>query len=87
MIKTKEQKVDKLNKKIYKALTKLRQLKQDNPDLRIEVNNNVGSILNAYREGDIDFDEAVKILSNATLSGVVLLNMFSGYVERKSPDD
>lgn len=48
-----------------KNLRKLRELKDADPSLRSGYSTSPGSVLNAYREGDIGFDDAVGLLSPA----------------------
>lgn len=49
---------------IFHNMKTLRQLKQDTPRLKVAVTLEPGSILNGYREGDIDFNEAVKMIKD-----------------------
>lgn len=55
-----KEEIHRLNQEIVVRMTRLRQIKQENPSLRVGFYNQFGSLLNAYREGDVGFDECVE---------------------------
>lgn len=57
-----QKKVDELTNNINATLTELRELKKSYPEFRTSVCNNAGSILHGFREGDIDYKEAIALL-------------------------
>jgi hypothetical protein len=59
--------VDRITKQIAELISKVRQMKRENPVLRLGFyNSNYGSLLNAYREGDLSFEEAVSYMQQIT---------------------
>ena len=48
-----------LNDEVYQGIEKLRGIKLRYPELRVSHQLDFGSILNAYREGDLSFEAAV----------------------------
>jgi hypothetical protein len=59
--------VDRITKQIAELISKVRQMKRENPVLRLGFyNSNYGSLLNAYREGDLEFQEAVRYMQGIT---------------------
>lgn len=59
---TKEER-DELCESIAAQIARLRDAKREDPELRVGFYaGNQGSILNAYREGDVSFDEAVALI-------------------------
>lgn len=54
--------VDALKDLIFKSIEELRTIKAAHPDFRVGVRNEPGSILNAYREGDVSFDQAKEMI-------------------------
>lgn len=59
--------VGKLIETINASLFELRGIKKQKPQFCVEPKNEPGSILNAYREGDVSFDEAKILLERAFL--------------------
>lgn len=57
-----QQAVGEKTEAIYKLMCEVRKLKADNPGLRLGNWSTPGSILNAYREGDLGFLDAVAAL-------------------------
>ena len=51
-----------LEDEIFEKMTELRKLKQDNPDMKRGYAFHPGGILNAYRECDLTFEEAVRAI-------------------------
>jgi len=52
-----------LEDEIFEKMTELRKLKNDNPKLKNGFAFHPGGILNAYRECDISFEDAVKAIN------------------------
>ena len=53
---------------INSSLKALRQLKRESPKLRVGFTLNRASLLNAYREGDIEFGECIELMGGITLT-------------------
>lgn len=53
-------KADGMAEQIFERIQELRQFKRANPSIRGAYSLNFGSILNAYREGDLTFEEATE---------------------------
>ena len=58
------QRVNQLVVTVTNSITELRQIKRDNPELALGYTCSHGGILNAYREGDLTFNEAVAELES-----------------------
>lgn len=58
--------IEELNNEVHDRIVTLRKVKRANPSLVVSHSLNAGCILNAYREGDITFDEAVAELESLT---------------------
>lgn len=59
--------VGELVETINAAMFELREIKKRKPQFRVAVRDEPGSILNAYREGDVTFDEAKEMLERVFL--------------------
>jgi hypothetical protein len=60
-----KERMHELNRQIMVGMEELRQMKKEDPSLKSgHYENSFGSILNAYREGCLDFDEAIEALGN-----------------------
>ena len=57
-----EQRINELAANAADTLSKLRQMKKDNPEYILGFIRTNGGILNAYREGDISFNAAIQEL-------------------------
>jgi len=57
-------KVNELVVIVSNAISELRELKRNNPELKLGYVNSYGGVLNAYREGDLTFKEAISELEN-----------------------
>ena len=60
--------VGELTDMINESLSELREIKKRKPQFKVSAKNEPGSILNAYREGDVSFEEAKTLLEQAFLS-------------------
>ena len=67
-MKTPQEQIDSLNDNVITEIQKLRKLKRQHPECRVVIRpTSRGSVLNAYREGDIDFKQAVEYLRTTTV--------------------
>jgi hypothetical protein len=62
-------KIYELTEKLNLAFLELQAYKREHPELRLGYNTSFGSLLNAYREGDIEFEECIKILESKVQKG------------------
>jgi hypothetical protein len=58
-----EKQAKQLEDEIFEKMTELRKLKNENPKLKRGYTWHAGGILNAYRECDISFEDAVEAMS------------------------
>ena len=58
-----------LSNQVLDSIERMREIKAEHPSLRVSHPRQVGPILNAYREGDVSYADAVRILNEMIRDG------------------